>query len=220
MKNCLFLNTCFKAAQIGLVGEHNEFCEVGSECKHSEHVLPQVDQLLNSTKLSTNDIDCYAVDVGPGSFTGIRIGVALIKGLAFGKNVPVVAFNSFEIIAKQYFLENEDKQEVVVLLDGLKGFVFLAKLNREGEFLVEPSVFDQKQMAEFIAGNACEYICHKEEGGKFSLRAVEPKFEAYKALLEQKLKRKQLISSKDIAPLYLRKSQAEDELEKKQNENH
>lgn len=66
---------------------------------HSDTLLPMVEQLLEHAGWSVQDIDLFAVPVGPGSFTGIRIGVSLIKGLAFDSGKPCVGVSSLEGMA-------------------------------------------------------------------------------------------------------------------------
>lgn len=218
MKNILCLNTCFRSAEIVVAGERAEFERVDANCKHSEHVLPEVEKVLERANLGAKDVDVLGVCVGPGSFTGIRIGVALVKGFGFSRDLPCVAFNSFEIIAEQYFLQNSNANEVVVVLDGLGGFVFVSKLERGGKTLVDPTCLSQEDMAEFIKQNSCEYVCHEDDKNKFALKSVELTQAAYENVLKQKLLAEKTVSCAEISPLYLRKSQAEVELEKK-NEN-
>lgn len=66
---------------------------------HSETLLPMVDTLLSMTGLTLADIDLFAASVGPGSFTGIRIGAATIKGLTFGKDRCCLGVSSVEALA-------------------------------------------------------------------------------------------------------------------------
>ena len=66
---------------------------------HSQTLLPAVEQALNFAEITVNDIDAFACSVGPGSFTGVRIGVATVKGLAFGKDRPCVAVSTLEALA-------------------------------------------------------------------------------------------------------------------------
>ena len=66
---------------------------------HSETLLPMVETVLKTAGFSVNDIDLFACSVGPGSFTGVRIGVATIKGLAFGKNKPCIGVSTLEALA-------------------------------------------------------------------------------------------------------------------------
>ena len=70
---------------------------------HSQTLLPLIDDALKSANKCFDDIEKIAVSVGPGSFTGIRIGVATVKGIAFKKNIPCVAVSSLEAIANNDF---------------------------------------------------------------------------------------------------------------------
>ncbi len=67
---------------------------------HSETMLPMIKNLLDNTKTDISEIDLLAVSAGPGSFTGIRIGIATIKGLTFGQNKPCVGVSTLEAMAK------------------------------------------------------------------------------------------------------------------------
>ena len=66
----------------------------------SELLLPMAESALKALKLDFSDIDAYAVTVGPGSFTGVRIGVSLVKGLAFSRNMPCVEVSTLESLAE------------------------------------------------------------------------------------------------------------------------
>lgn len=66
----------------------------------SELLLPMADNLLKSLKLSFSDIELLCAAVGPGSFTGVRIGAALVKGLGFGRNLPCVSVSTLEELAE------------------------------------------------------------------------------------------------------------------------
>jgi tRNA threonylcarbamoyladenosine biosynthesis protein TsaB len=67
---------------------------------HSEILLPEIDKLLSDTHLSIKDIDIFAISSGPGSFTGVRIGVSLIKGLSFDTGKPVIGVSSLDALAE------------------------------------------------------------------------------------------------------------------------
>ena len=72
---------------------------------HSQTLLPLIVDALKSANKSFDDIEKIAVSVGPGSFTGVRIGVATVKGIAFKKNIPCVAVSTLEAIANNDFFE-------------------------------------------------------------------------------------------------------------------
>lgn len=68
---------------------------------HSENLMPLVKQILSDTKLDLSDIDYLACDIGPGSFTGIRIGISSIKSISEITNLPICAVSSLEGLANQ-----------------------------------------------------------------------------------------------------------------------
>lgn len=96
-----------------------EYTVMGGGRSHSELLLPMIRSLLSSVGLTEGDIDLFAVSVGPGSFTGVRIGVALMKGLAFATEKPCAAVSSLEALA-----------EVAAPLDGILCPVMDARRNQ------------------------------------------------------------------------------------------
>ena len=69
---------------------------------HSQTLLPMTEELLSRFGITTDDVDLFAVSNGPGSFTGVRIGVATLKGLAFGKDKPCVGVSTLEEIGRAH----------------------------------------------------------------------------------------------------------------------
>ena len=70
--------------------------EANPDQKHAETVLLLIDRLLEEAQVSIREIDCFAVDIGPGSFTGVRIGVSAVKGMAHGAGKPCVGVDALE----------------------------------------------------------------------------------------------------------------------------
>ena len=66
---------------------------------HSQKIMPQVENLFSLSELSVNDIDAFSAAVGPGSFTGVRIGVATVKGMAQALNKPCIPVSTLEALA-------------------------------------------------------------------------------------------------------------------------
>ena len=66
---------------------------------HSVTLLPMAEELLRALDMSIDDVDLFAVAAGPGSFTGVRIGAATVKGLAFGKGKPCIGVSTLEALA-------------------------------------------------------------------------------------------------------------------------
>ncbi len=99
---------------------------------HSELLLPMAENLLKSLKLTFSDIDIFATAVGPGSFTGVRIGVSLVKGLAFGKNKSCVAISTIEQLAESL---SSLKGILVPVMDARRSQVYTAIFESDGENL-------------------------------------------------------------------------------------
>ena len=85
-----------------LLGEYT----VNNGNTHSETLLPMVESLLRFFDLSTDDIDLFAVSAGPGSFTGVRIGAATIKGLAFNTQKPCIGVSTLDALAYNLNMRN------------------------------------------------------------------------------------------------------------------
>ena len=75
------------------------YCTLSATRTHSEMLLPMIESMLSGLHLRHEDIDLYACSAGPGSFTGVRIGVATVKGLAFGRGKPCVGVSALEALA-------------------------------------------------------------------------------------------------------------------------
>lgn len=97
----LAVDTSATAASVAVAEENKLIGEfsINTALTHSQTLMPMVDELLKNTGLSVNDIDAVAVNSGPGSFTGVRIGVAAVKGIAFPKNLPCVSVSTLESMA-------------------------------------------------------------------------------------------------------------------------
>lgn len=97
----LAVDTSATAASVAVAEENKLIGEfsINTALTHSQTLMPMVDELLKNTGLSVNDIDAVAVNAGPGSFTGVRIGVAAVKGIAFPKNLPCISVSTLESMA-------------------------------------------------------------------------------------------------------------------------
>ena len=98
----------------------------------SELLLPMAESALKALKLDFSDIDAYAVTVGPGSFTGVRIGVSLVKGLAFSRNMPCVEVSTLEALAEN--LRGIDAL-IVPVMDARRAQVYTAIFEGKGNGL-------------------------------------------------------------------------------------
>ena len=97
----LGIETATRTGGVALLREKGVIAEYTSniEVTHSERLMAHVDRLLADTGVALMDIDAFAVSIGPGSFTGLRIGIATVKGLAFTTGKPVVAVPTLKALA-------------------------------------------------------------------------------------------------------------------------
>ncbi len=98
----LSLETSAKAVSAAVV-ENGEVLAYAYQCSgltHSRTLMPMVEDMLKNAELSLDDIDALAVAAGPGSFTGLRIGVSALKGLAWAKELPCFGVSTLEAMAQ------------------------------------------------------------------------------------------------------------------------
>lgn len=159
--------------------------------KHNSLVMPYIDFVLNELNLKIGDIDVFSCVVGPGSFTGIRIGIATIKALSFATKKPVVAIGALEAVAF-----NKNDEEFYVTIDALHNNCYAAKYNNcwKNEVLKTYTTYQD------LDNLNVKY--YKKEG---DLKG--------KDLIDITLEKIKDNNYSTLEPLYLRKSQAERDLD-------
>ena len=97
----LAVETSSSVASVAIVDDDKLVCEgiLNNKLTHSQTLMPMVDDVFKKSELTPEDIDLFAVAEGPGSFTGLRIGVTTIKGLAHACDKPVCGVNTLEALA-------------------------------------------------------------------------------------------------------------------------
>ena len=121
----LALDSTAKVAAAALLNDDRLLCKAAAPdaMTHSATLLPEIERLLKDAGLGFADIDLFAASAGPGSFTGVRIGAATLKGIAFGRNKPCCAVSALEALA--YNLRRTDGI-VCALMDARRGQFYTA----------------------------------------------------------------------------------------------
>ena len=121
--------------------------EVWENNNRSSEILPQIQKSLTSHNYSFNEINNWLVGIGPGSFTGIRIGIAFVQGLCYGSESKIFGINSGNLL-----LQDEIKNDTYVLHDGRRQEVIVNQFNQKQQE-IEPYVLEIKKLEQIIKPN-------------------------------------------------------------------
>lgn len=202
---------------------------INNKKQHSTILMPMVDNLLKNLQLSINDIDGFIVSKGPGSFTGLRIGMSMIKGLSQGTNKPFVSVSSLDALAYNMAYTNGI---ICPILDALRDNVYTAaysfdneKLNRLTDYIalhIDELIIRLKEynMPVTFIGDAVYKFKEKLQSSFESISFAPSHLNLVRASSLGEIGVKLLSDGvKDdlytSAPIYLRKPQAEREYEMK-----
>ena len=220
----LALDTTANTSTVGILENHKllGIYTVNTNNKHSETLLPMIKNLFEALGLSNEDIDAYGVSNGPGSFTGVRIGMATVKGLAFGKGAKCVEVSTIEALA-----ENLDGYEGIIcpIMNARRGQVYTgAFLN--GERIINDTCMMLEELIPllekygkpiYFTGDGYSLIEKMDIKGKMETPEPLRYQSAYSVgkLAYKKLLKDSYTSDTDLRVEYLRKPQAEREREEK-----
>ena len=132
----LGIETATLQGSVALMGEAGLLSEyfLNVEATHSERLLTTIDRILTDARLSFTDVGGLAVSIGPGSFTGLRIGLATAKGLALTREIPLVGVPTLEAMAASLPF---CRYPICPVLDARKGEVYAALFDGRGESLLQ-----------------------------------------------------------------------------------
>lgn len=189
---------------------------VKNKMTHSENLMPMIDHALQVYGAKASDLELLAVNAGPGSFTGVRIGVATVKGLAFPKSLPCAPVSTLDSLAQN--LEGVPGT-VCALMDARRNQFYYA-IFENGLRLTPDSCGSAEEIAEQLAGKnvtlcgdgALVFASHAH--GIYAVanpvireqNALSVALCGYRMYMEGKA-----VSGKELRPIYLRVPQAERE---------
>lgn len=220
----LAIDTSSTSGSIALVSDKGLVAEwtVGDVGTHADWLLKNIFDLLKSVKRAITEVDLFAVSIGPGSFTGLRIGVTTIKGLAWAQGKKVIGVSTLKALAMNF---RYSSMAVCPILDARKGEVYSA-LFRFTEGRLEEAVKEQaippKELfntifavnplpAVFTGSGLKAYLDAVKENAGHAVIAPEPLWHLRAsniALLAMENPDK-AVSPGELTPVYLRKSEAE-----------
>lgn len=165
----LYIDTSSSYLYASIVSSRKVLCEVKKEFGHSlsEEALPSIVELFNEQNLKATDIDKIIVVNGPGSFTGIRIGITIAKVFAWSLNIPITTISALEAMS----LSSKTNMIHVPILDARRGYVFGAIYDQDNNAIFPPKhvkleelmqVLQDKENYIFITNDDFENIENKE----------------------------------------------------------
>ncbi|MBP5427359.1 MAG: tRNA (adenosine(37)-N6)-threonylcarbamoyltransferase complex dimerization subunit type 1 TsaB [Clostridiales bacterium] len=224
----LALDTSTKVASVAIIDQDKMLAEYfvnTDKMNHSQKLMPVIDGVIKDLGIDLREIDYYAVSVGPGSFTGLRIGVATVKGMAYANNKKVVAVDTLDAIANNVsysddivccIMDARNRQVYVAMYDGKKKIVEDTAIDIDE--LIDKLIFLGTRII-FVGDGVLvysEYLKEKLQDNFVMPRRVDvlPRASSVAELALGKIQNQEILSCEDLVPNYLRKSQAEREYEK------
>ncbi|BES64624.1 tRNA (adenosine(37)-N6)-threonylcarbamoyltransferase complex dimerization subunit type 1 TsaB [Gottschalkiaceae bacterium SANA] len=233
----LAVDTSSKTASVALVSEEKLLGEFTVQTKftHSQSLMPMVDQMLKQAGVSITEIDGFAASMGPGSYTGLRIGIAAVKAFGFALNKPVYGVETLMAMTDQA----KDKMGIILaLIDARRDRVYVAGIQRDaqGERVVLPQQamaiedlirwIDEQTDPVYLLGEGTmryyeELNTAQPVPNFLSKRYMTPTARTIAWLALDRLMAGEVADPDRLIPCYLAKTQAERELEerRKKDEN-
>lgn len=143
MSYILNIDTATEAAHVSLAQNGVVLQQLVNQTQkeHAAFVQPAIEQLIKTTGISFTDIAAIAIAAGPGSYTGLRIGMASAKGLCFALNKPLIAVNTLAVMAKGAVLQQQQDETILYcpMIDARRMEVFTALYNDKLEEIIPPN---------------------------------------------------------------------------------
>ena len=244
----LSIDTSSNVCGVSILDDTKLICKLDAIAinSHSETLMPMINDALNKTNLSVDDINLIVCDIGPGSFTGIRIGVATVKAFRDSKNIDLVGITSLECLARELSDSVPNNSLICSMIDCKNDNCYYAlyqKINDDLDVLIAPDADSVKNTLSILD----TYIEDSNETG--NIYFIGDSTTKYKSDIEKMIPYGYFANSKqnllnsyylglsglafynsgiealtsdrqlnDILPLYLKKPQAQRQLEEKEKE--
>lgn len=229
----LAIETATALGGVALIDDKKLLAEYGMDMAmaHGEMLMVMVDRILKDGGLGPDDLDALAVSIGPGSFTGLRVGVSTVKGLATGTSIPIAAVSTLEALA---WNGQAGRHFICPMIDARKGEVYTAQFSSEGDGILKRVTEDQVLSPEVLCVRLREASTHPTvflgDGalryrevlvnrlGRRALFPPAPISRSFPSMVAwlglQKLRRGEAADARTLAPMYIRRPDAEVNWEK------
>jgi tRNA threonylcarbamoyladenosine biosynthesis protein TsaB len=194
--------------------------EVARGRRHAEILTPAIDFVCTQADIGLDEIGLVAVDVGPGLFTGMRVGLAAAKALALALRLPMIGISSLDLLA---FPHRRSDRVIVPVVDARKGEVFYAMYRQVPgglQQVVEPAVGPIDELVGDLLARSQDVLCLGDGAHRYRSAILDgfhceiaddryPSAAPLVQLAHAKALREEWVSPAEIAPVYLRAPDAQ-----------
>lgn len=228
----LAIDTATQVSSVAVMKDGKIAAEITLQGKltHSETLMPHIEEVLNMAKVPREKLTGIAVSIGPGSFTGLRIGLAVAKAMAYALNIPVAGVSTLKALAYQLPVPNI---RIVSLLDAQKGNAYVESYKFVGDELITVHQVSVEKIEDIIklASEVKEPVfllgdvVQKKIAGKLEMplgvkagmpNVIMPRAACVAVLGAKELEKGNVSNIMDLEPVYIRRSEAEVLWEKRQ----
>lgn len=228
----LGIDTSTMAANVAVLEDDKLICEytINTKKTHSQKLMPMIENMLKLSDIEIKEIDAIGICVGPGSFTGLRIGMATAKAMAHVNNIPLIGVNSLEVLGANMDLCNK---KICSILDAQRNQVYTCKYmieENKSKALEDIGIMPIDDLLEKLSATEEEWVIVGEAVYKYkekidaisNITIPSPSNNITKAsslcvVARDKFEQnREVHNCYDINPMYIRKSQAEEQYEEKQ----
>ena len=179
--------------------------------RHSELLTSSIQNILNENNLDVSGLSAVSVGIGPGSFTGLRIGLSVAKGLCYPHNINLIGISSLKIIANSIIKENKS----IISLIKDKGDYYISKYSNDLKELVEPKIklIDRDYIFNILDDDSV-IVVNTDESNEFISDLVNEEIQVFKrtissvdmiSLSHKSLEEKKFEDIAYIEPMYVKK---------------
>ena len=205
--NELFINTSTKKLVISIIIDNVVKYEHKSDNSNSlsSDIMPIIDEAFKNSNITPKDINTIYVTTGPGSFTGIRIGLTLAKVMAWSLKIKVVPISSLELMSST----NTDKKYIAPLIDARRDYVFAALYDNNLNPVISDSYILLDEFKAKLNDKDILFISHDN----FEFETYDSDYNVLKVV--EKHRNDEGVNPHELNPNYLKLTEAEENLNRK-----
>ena len=191
------------------------FKEINEGFTHAENLHLFIEQALKETGIKSQQLSAISVSKGPGSYTGLRIGVSAAKGLAYALNIPLISVDTLQIMVNSAFIKQKEPGVYCPMIDARRMEVYTALYNSELQILspIEALIIDESSILKFNSypkvfyfGDGmpkCRGILSEMENA-FFIEEIQPSVESISTLVYKKFLANEFENTAYFEPFYLK----------------